>query len=200
MPPITQPLPTTSGNAADLARQLLRLVGPAYPAADGTANAADALALGSAVATSRTTNTSSLDEAFPDSAAALLSEWEVMLRLPPGAGLLSTAARRLALTARWRTRFAGTPDAILRALTPLNNGQAPTMRETLARLSAASPRRVYAYTVLTAVDPNDAGAIAPLRATVAVMQPAHTAAFFTSKATGGFFCDDGASLTDNTVL
>ena len=40
---IIQPLPTKAGAIGDLARQLLRLLGPAYPAPDDSLNAADAL-------------------------------------------------------------------------------------------------------------------------------------------------------------
>lgn len=200
MPNIQQPLPTKAGEIGDLARQLLRLLGPAYPAPDDSLNAADALNLGRAISDARDTNAASLGEAFPDSALSLLSEWETMLGLPVSAGRLTTTQRRAALLARWRTRFSGSPDAIISALTPLNSGNAPTMRETVAIESTASPSRVFVFTIRTGVDPNNAAAIAPFVDTVAVMKPAHAKAVFTSKQMGGFFCDDPASLTNNTVL
>ena len=200
MPHIVQPLPTKAGAIGDLARQLLRLLGPAYPAPDASLNAADALNLGRGISDARDTTAASLDEAFPDTALYLLSEWETMLGLPVSAGRLSTAARRAALLARWRTRFSGSPDAIISALTPLNSGNAPTMRETVGIESTANPPRVFVFTIRTGFDPNNAPAIAPLASVVDVMKPAHTKAVFTSKQMDGFLCDDAASLTDNTVL
>lgn len=200
MPNIIQPLPSKEGTIGECARQLLRLLGPAYPAPDDSLNAADALNLGRAISDARDTNAASLGEAFPDSALSLLSEWETMLGLPVSAGRLTTTQRRAALLARWRTRFSGSPDAIISALTPLNSGNAPTMRETVAIESTASPSRVFVFTIRTGVDPNNAAAIAPFVDTVAVMKPAHAKAVFTSKQMGGFFCDDPASLTNNTVL
>lgn len=200
MPNIIQPLPTKEGAIGDLARQLLRLLGPAYPAADNSLNAADAINLGRGISDARDTNAASLNEAFPDTALYLLSEWETMLGLPVSSGRLTTTERRAALLARWRTRFSGSPDAIVSALTPLNSGNAPTMRETVAIESTANPPRVFVFTIRTGFDPNNAPTIAPLASVVDVMKPAHTKAVFTSKQMGGFFCDDPASLTNNTVL
>jgi uncharacterized protein YmfQ (DUF2313 family) len=201
MPNVIQPLPTKSGAVGDLARQLLRLLGPAFPAPDDSLNAADALNLGRAISDARDTTVASLDEAFPDAALYTLDSWETMLGLPVSAGRLTTTERRAALLARWRTRFSGSPDAIVSALTPLNSGNAPTMRETVAIESFAHPVQVFVFTIRTAVDPTDAAANAPLRATVDVMKPAHTAVQFTDQSlTAGFRCNDPGSLTNNTVL
>ncbi len=201
MPNIIQPLPTKEGAIGDLARQLLRLLGPAYPAADNSLNAADAINLGRGISDARDTNAASLNEAFPDTALYLLSEWETMLGLPVSSGRLTTTERRAALLARWRTRFSGSPDAIVSALTPLNSGNAPTMRETVAIESTASPSRVFVFTIRTGIDPNNAAAIAPFVSTVDVMKPAHAAAQYTDKSlTAGFRCNNADSLTNNTVL
>ena len=183
-----------------IARQLARLRGPAFPAPDGSTNAADMLALGSELALSRALTIATLGEAFPDTVSApMLAPWEAMLGLINGASLTDDA-RRTRLLARWRTRFAGTPQAILSALTPLNGNVAPTMRETLARDSRANPKRVFVFTIRTPIDPNSP-AIAPLDDVVQVMKPAHTASAFTNKSlTTGFFCNDADSLTNNTVL
>lgn len=199
MTALTQALPTAAGAAADLARMIGRLLGPAYQAPDASQNADAFLALGDALATSRGVTITSLAQAFPDAATNLLDEWEVMLALSPGAGLYTTAQRQTRLLARWRTRFAGTPNAIIAALTPLN-GIAPVIRETLSSESRANPRRVFAFTFKVEVDPNDALAIAPFIATVGVMKPAHTQVQFTDTQTSGFHCDSAFSLTDNTVL
>lgn len=201
MPNIIQPLPTKDGAIGDLARQLLRLLGPAYPAPDDSLNAADALNLGRGISDARDTNAASLNEAFPDTALYLLSEWETMLGLPVSAGRLTTTERRAALLARWRTRFSGSPDSIISALTPLNSDTPPTMRETVAIESTANPPRVFAFTLKVLPDVSDAAAVAPLRAIVDVMKPAHTAAQYTDKSlTAGFRCNNADSLTNNTVL
>ena len=182
-----------------IVRQLARLRGPAFPSPDGSPNAGDVLTLGAELALSRALTLATLAEAFPDSVTTMLSEWETMLGLPNGASLTDDA-RRLRLLARYRTRFAGTPQAILSALTPLNGNVAPTMRETLAIDSHANPSRAFAFTVRTDIDPNTA-AIAPLVDIVGVMKPAHTLAAFTDRSlTAGFFCNDPDSLTNNTVL
>lgn len=201
MPNIIQPLPTKGGAIGDLARQLLRLLGPAYPAADNSLNAADAINLGRGISDARDTNAASLNEAFPDTALYLLSEWETMLGLPVSSGRLTTTERRAALLARWRTRFSGSPDSIISALTPLNSDTAPPMRETAALDSTANPPRVFVFTLKVIPDVSDAAALAPLRAIVDVMKPAHAAAQYTDQSlTAGFRCNNAASLTNNTVL
>ena len=183
-----------------LARQLARLRGPAFPSPDGSPNAGDVLALGAELALSRALTIATLGEAFPDTVSApMLAEWEAMLGLPNGASLTDDD-RRLRLLARYRTRFAGTPQAILSALTPISPGAKPTLRETLAIDSHANPARAFAFTVRTDIDPNSS-AIAPLVDIVGVMKPAHTMAVFTNKSlTAGFFCNQANSLTNNTVL
>ena len=196
---IIQPLPTKAGAIGDLARQLLRLLGPAYPAPDDSLNAADALNLGRAISDARDTTAASLGEAFPDTALSLLSEWETMLGLPVSAGRLTTTQRRAALLARWRTRFSGSPNAILSALTPLNGGSPPTLRETNALDCFANPPRVFAFTLKVTADVSDAAALAPLRAVVDVMKPAHTAVHFTDNSISGGFRISSGRL-GNTVL
>jgi len=181
------------------ARQLGPLLGPAYSAPDGSTNAADFMAFGAILALQRAFGIANLGEAFPDSPTDLLSEWERMLGLPDGSLIATDDARRTALLARWRTRFAGTPNAMITALTPLNGG-APVIRESIASESRANARRVFAFTFKVIANPNDAPAIAPLLATVGVMKPAHTQVQFTNTQMGGFFCNSASSLTNNTVL
>lgn len=199
MTALTQALPTPKTVTGDVARMLARLLGPAYQAPDTSQNARAFLAFADAVVTARTTALTSLAQAFPDAATNLLDEWEVLLALSPGASLLTTAQRQARLLARWRTRFAGTPQAILSALAALY-GFTPTLRETLASEATPNPARVFVFTIKGDVDPNDAAKIQPFVDTVAIMKPAHTAVQFTTTQTAGFFCDDPASLTNNTVL
>lgn len=196
-----QPLPTTAGDAGDFARRLLRLLGPAYSAPDGSQNAADALGIGGALAASQDTNTESLDEAFPNTAVSLLNEWEAMLGLPVGQGGATQAQRQAALLARWRTRFAGTPEAIAIALAPLNGGERPTFRETLWSECTANPAWVFVFTVRIAQATRDNPALlASVRAVIDAMKPAHAGYQITTTQTGGFFCNQATSLTNNTVL
>lgn len=197
---IIQPLPTKAGDIGDIARMLLRLLGPAYPAPDFSTNAADAFALGREVSNGRDTTLGSLEEAFPNSATYLLTEWEQMLGLVSGVGRLTTTERRNALLARWRARFSGSSDDIATALAPYNGGFAPEIRESRASESGANPNRVFVFTVKTDIAPTKTADIAPMRAVVEVMKPAHTLVQFTSKPMDGFFCNKADSLTDNTVL
>ena len=102
-----------------LARQLGRLLGPAFPAPDDSTTAADLSALGTTLAISVAVQCLNLGESFPGPTVfALLPEWERMLGIRSG-DRLAVDARQAQLLARWRTRFAGTPQAILRALAPL---------------------------------------------------------------------------------
>ena len=60
---------------------------------------------------------------------------------------------------------------------------------------------MFAFTLKVLPDVSDAAAVAPLRAIVDVMKPAHTAAQYTDKSlTAGFRCNNADSLTNNTVL
>ena len=96
--PLTAPqsLPSASSDAATLARQLLRLVGPGWQAPDGSNNAADALARGATLADSRQMLLDTALEAFASLATDLLSEWEALLGTPAD-DTLPDADRR----ARW---------------------------------------------------------------------------------------------------
>jgi hypothetical protein len=189
----------TSTDVLRLARQCGSLLGPAYSAPDGSTNASDLLSFGAILALQRAFGIANLGEAFSNSTTDLLSEWERMLGLPDGSLIATDDARRTALLARWRTRFAGTPNAMITALTPLNGG-APIIRESVASESRANARRVFAFTFKVTIDPNDAPAIAPLAATIGVMKPAHTREQFTNMQMSGFFCNSASSLTNNTVL
>ncbi len=82
----------------------------------------------------------------------------------------------------------------------LSNERVIDMSETVAIESTANPPRVFVFTIRTGFDPNNAPTIAPLASVVDVMKPAHTKAVFTSKQMVGFYCNDAASLTNNTVL
>lgn len=195
-----QPLPTTAGVDGDFARRLGRLLGPAYPAPDLSTTAADILAVGHELRIASDGIAANLAEAFPSSTITLAVEWEEMLGLTPGVGTADLALRQLALVALWRTRFAGTVQAMGLALAPLN-GAVPTFRETTWTEAGPIPSRVFYFTVRLAQATYDSLTLAPAcRAVLDSMKPAHTDYTLTSTQMAGFFCDDPNSLTNNTVL
>lgn len=199
-----QPLPTTGGTETEvaLARQFGRLMGPWFSAADGTRNAADALAFGMAVGDARETTIASGLEAYVNLATYLLPEYEALYRIT--ARPTSTADRRLALLARARAGFVAAPRTIATAILSVA-GTSAAVIETLWTGVTALPRNVH--TIVVQVDPNVYGTptiyTAPffeVKAVVDRMKPAHVRAVYTGTQTNGFLCDDTNSLTDNTVL
>lgn len=124
--------------AVPLARQVARLRGPAYPSPDGSANAGDALALGLGLMLSSVTQRFVAGEAFPGTSVyALIDEWEAMLGVSHRN--LPLADRQALLLARWRTRYAGTPQAILRAIAPLALPTYATIAVTVIGFDATYP-------------------------------------------------------------
>lgn len=184
-----------------MAHQVGRLMGPSYAAPDGSANAADFLTLGIMLAMQRAFGIANLGEAFPDSPTTLLDEWEAMLGLPSGVGLLTDDARRTRLLAQWRTRFAGTPQAIEQAIAPVNGGSLPSILERVAADCTAAPEKVFGFVVkIQDATRTDPAAMAIVNHVLDVMKPAHTNYWVTSTQAGGFLTDDPNSLTDNTVI
>ena len=142
MADFSQALPSEVSVAGDFARQLARLIGPAYQPADGTAIAADLLAIGGALAAARASNLGLLNEAFPDTALQLLPEWEVAFGIPDGTGL-STATRQARVAAAVLASFLyGSPQGIqgaMRAIDP-----SVTVKEwTISQITAAFTEMAY---------------------------------------------------------
>jgi hypothetical protein len=191
----------TNELALSFAHQVGRLMGPSYAAPDGSANGADFVTLGIMLAMQRAFGIANLGEAFPDSPTTLLDEWEAMLGLPSGVGLLTDDARRTRLLAQWRTRFAGTPQAIERAIAPVNGGSLPSILERVAADCTAAPEKVFGFVVkIQDTTRTDPAAMAIVNHVLDVMKPAHTNYWITSTQSSGFLTDDPNSLTDNTVI
>lgn len=199
-----QPLPTTGGTETEvtLARQLGRLLGPWYAAADGTRNAADLLALGMAAGDARATTLASGAEAYVNLATYLLPEYETIYRVTSRS--TTTDARRAVLLARSRAGFVAAPRTIVSAIGELA-GTTATILETVWSEVTAVPRNVH--TIVVRMDPNVygtptvyTGTYFDVRAVVERMKPAHVRAVYTGTQTSGFLTDDTNSLTDNTVL
>lgn len=112
---ISQQQPTEQSVAGDIARYLLRIMGPAIQAPDGSQNAARFLALGGALARARQITVSSLDEAFVTTALMLLGEHEADYGLAVRPDL-SVEARRTRLLAKVRASKRSSPQGILRAV------------------------------------------------------------------------------------
>ena len=155
--PLTAPqsLPSASSDAATLARQLLRLVGPGWQAPDGSNNAADALARGATLADSRQMLLDTALEAFASLATDLLSEWEALLGIPAD-DTLPDADRRARLAAYARSQLGGSPQAIAAAVeaTASTGGQImPPVMGAAAFVMAEFLAVPYATVALWAVIP-----------------------------------------------
>lgn len=200
--PLTAPqsLPSASSDAATLARQLLRLVGPGWQAPDGSNNAADALARGATLADSRQMLLDTALESFASLATDLLSEWEALLGVAAD-DTLPDADRRARLAAYARSQLGGSPQAIAAAVEAITT--ACTVEETTAAECAAAlatARDVFRFAVVVPVGfVQIASKTASVRAIVDRMKPAHTT--YTVANAVGFYCDGYAdSYLDTTAL
>ena len=213
MPQRPQPLPTgatLSDTERLFARQFAQLLGPWFAAADGSRNAADAEAIGVALAELSDTNESVGREAFVNLAVDLLPEWETLYKIP--APLTVTTDRQASLLARTRAGFIAHPRTIVDAIRDIAGADTEIL-ETLWSDVLAYPARVHGFVVRMSADaygtpPTPAGAPAPgytatyfqIVDVVSRMKPAHTEAVYTGTQTTAFLTDDPNSLTDNTVL
>lgn len=190
---VHQALPGESGRPGDLARQLLRLLGPAWQAPDGSVTAVDMLALGDALDALLDSLEGALDEAFPDTVTEMLDEWEAALALP-SLPSQSVATRRTAILAATRAGFAGSPQAILAAIQTLVPGA--TLLEPYA--PQPDPRRVFRLFVGLGSSYDDIETRTRVSAVLVRMQPAY--AGHTLVSSTNFKCDDSLSLCDRDVL
>lgn len=205
MPTSPQPLPTDTALKVDelaVVRQLGRLIGPWFDAPQDSLNAADLVAIGTALYAEVETTTESLDEAFVSSTTDLVTEWLALyaIPLPP----TTLAAQRTALVARSRAGFIGHPRIIDTAIRDLA-GVDTDVIETLWSEVTALPRNVYVIVVRMDADvfgtpPTYTPTYRQVVDVVNRMKPAHIEAVYTGTQTTAFLCDDANSLTDNTVL
>lgn len=178
-------------------RLWLKALGTAYQAANGSVNAADALALGGALAAGAATTRAIRDEMFADTATQLLAEWEASYGLAVREDL--TAAQRQArLVAQIRASRAGTPAGILLAVRTLAP-EATLTENTAAAVASTNPRNVFRYAIaISAAHRADDDLVAQLGAVLDAMQPAHTDYTLTTRV--GFRCDDPLSLVDRDCV
>jgi hypothetical protein len=174
----SQALPTEDSTEGALARQLLRLIGPALQAPDGSLNAADALALGGAIRDARQVQLDSASQAFADAATYMLTELETLYGVLVDE-TLTDAARQARLTAFVRTIIGATPQNIVNAVSAYA-GSAEVYEVSAADALASDPgpdaaRGVFAFSVVvpTAVVLN-VTKLAQVRAIIDRMRPAHT--------------------------
>jgi len=200
-----QALPTASLYTDDqvaIIRQLGRLLGPWYGAADDTRNAADIIGLGYMIATVRETTSDSLAEAFVGEATNLLAEWEAIYRIPSPSPDIAT--RRTALLARTRAGSIAHPVTMQRVILGLAGASAAII-ETIYTGCTADPDQVHR--IVVAVDASVYGSspdytpqLDQVDDVVQRMKPAHVIVTYTGTQTADFLTDDANSLTDNTVL
>jgi hypothetical protein len=204
-------LPTEDSADGELARLLALALGTAFGASDGTAVAADLLALAGALADARQALRDLADEAFVDTANDLLDELERAYGLPVQPDL-SLVSRRARLTAKVRAARAGTPDDILRAVRALDptatlTENTPASVPRTADLPgppavAGGDRFVFLFAVRLAVATwSDTSLRARIDALLDQMQPAHTDhVLHTNDPANGFRFDDPDSLFDRDVF
>ncbi len=196
-----QVLPTEISTAGSFARQLAKILGPAYTPKDGTAAGADALAWGDALAEIKATQDTSIDQAFADTATDLLSELELQRGIPVSVVLVDSE-RQVNLTAAVRANFSGSPNDILAAVRTIS----PTalLYENLAvDVQATDPKAVFRFSIV--IPEADWGKTVAdnykrnlIRDTVRRMKPGHTD--FTIATRVGFRFDDPLSLFDRDVF
>ena len=195
--------PTEASPDGDAARQLAHAIGTALGASDGTAAAADLLALGGLLADARQSIRDLADEAFVDTAYDLLDELERAYGLPVQPEL-GVAARRARLLAKVRAARAGSPDAIALSVGALDPGYGTVSENTPATVPrdaddgarAGGERMVFHFGVRLSVAVwNDAAVRERLRRLVAQMKPAHTTFdLHTNDPADGFRFNDPDSL------
>ena len=199
-----QPLPTDGATAAKirLARQLGRLLGPWLAAPDDSRNAADLIALGSAIGDASDTNVSVGNEAFVYLASALLEEWEALYGIDTPAPTIEE--RQANLLARARAGFVAHPRTIVTAIRGIV-GEVAEVVEPIWHEVTANPERVHVIAVRVDEDsygtpPTQTASLQRIDAVVQRMKPAHVEVLYTSTQTDDFLTDDPNSLTDNTIL
>lgn len=173
-----QDLPTESSTEATIARQMLRLIGPAMQAPDGSLNAADALALGAALRDARQVQLDSGSQAFVNSATYMLTELEGLYGVLVDE-TMTDADRQSRLTAFVRTVIGSSPQNIESAVAAYA-GSATVYEVSAAAALASDPgpdagRGVFAFAVVV---PSSVALNPTQRAQVVAildrMRPAHT--------------------------
>jgi len=188
-----QPMPSEDSKAGFFARQLALLIGSAYQPVDNTRVAARLLALGGAIRDARATNLASLAEAFPDTAAQLLSDWETHLGLAVR-GDLSIVPREQRALAKARAARAGTPQSMLVAVRALDPTET-IYENTLGPVGD----EMFVFAILIQVSTfNNPLVFDQIRAIVEQMKPAFTRGNLPTRI--GFRCDDPLSLVDRDCL
>lgn len=189
--------PTDASPGGLVARRLVRLIGPALRARDGSAAAAFLLGLGDALATARARTRAALDELFADTALETLSEWEALLGLPVREGAAPDDRRR-ELVAKLRASFSAAPADILRTVRTWAP-EALLRTVPVADALVSDPRAVFRFVLLLSA-PHAASA--ELRARIAArmqsQSPAHVG--WSTTSTPVFRCDAGDSLCDRDAL
>lgn len=176
--PFIQSLPTRDGTEGVIARQMLRLIGPAMQAPDGSLNAADALALAGALRDARQVQIDSASQAFPDAATYMLTELETLYGVLVDE-TMTYAARQARLTAFVRTVIGASPQSIESAVAAYTGSA--TVYEVSASDAAAvdpsalGPRGVFHFAVIVplaiATNPTKRAQVVAI---VDRMAPAHT--------------------------
>lgn len=196
MPLFNQPLPSEDSIPGKLARQLARLIGPAYQPKDLSIVAARLLALGDLLADSKAKEQESIDQAFVSHATSLLTELEALYDLPSGESSLTTEERQIRLLTLTNSNRSGSPESILQTVQK-TDPTAEIFESTSAPTGYDEGLFLFAVKVAESVWEN-ANYRNYLQFVIDKMKPAHTKGYLV--VTANFLTDDPESLTDRDVL
>lgn len=167
----------------EYARQLAQVLGTAYQPADGSFIADDLRTLGKGLYDADATLTRAINEAFPDTAVDMLTEWETRLGLPVDT-TLAVATRQANLLAKYRAVFGSSVQRMNAAIQTIDATAQLVewsimqiyANEPSAWIWAASTRRlVVQFNVTVSAATFDNPAVkARIAALVEQMKPAHT--------------------------
>lgn len=188
---MTQGLPTEQTTAGKFARMLVRALGTAFSAPQGSVTAALFLAFGDSLSQARTTVSRALDQAFATTASDLLSDLEERYGLDVRTDL-SDDARQARLVAKIRAARAGTEQSISTALEAVSITVTVAGTTCTQANAAGVPRKTFRFTIyITDTAYDDATTIALVSRIAQQMKPAHT---LVQIATGAPFTLDHSTL------
>lgn len=189
-------LPSEVSSAGNFARRLLKAVGSAIQAPDGSVNAADFLADGDELATVDSLVEEAYNNLFLSTATWLLNGYERIYGLPVSPEL-SDSDRQQLLVAKARATRSASPSDILKAVTALSPAYIGENKASV--LPAGYENGVYVFAVVVNIAAfQNAATWSAIERIVAQMKPAHMEGNVCINTS--FACDDDDSLTDRDVI
>lgn len=178
---IPQAVPSLSGRPGDLARMILRLLGPAWQAPDGSNASAQFSAEGDALDASLSELEDAASEGYPGEATATLEDWERVLYLPADP-IATTATRRARALASLRGTLSGSPEDLETAAQTIVPGATIYERSVADATAEGDVRNVFLLSVVIGASAGDTEIESRLRGLLGPAIPAHCKLEFTALA------------------